>query len=363
MDKLFNAIKERNTDKAIELINNEPDINSVLENGKTPLMFASLVGHTEIIQILINNGARSDLKSKHSFSKGWTALMIAAASGHTEIVRILIANGANIHEKRDDGVSSLMLAVESGHTDTVKLLIDNNADVNDKNNYDMYSLMISAQKGHKAITQLLIENGAELNKETNFGGSKDSWTALIFAADSAHSETVILLLKYGAHITTNKTKILNALKKFKWWTQLHTAVIFNNLVDIAKLEYIDDAITALDIAVMCNNLEAVNTLIARDIRYDLNENLRAAVLAKSNLVAKLFLENGANPNSKSTCGQDAFDIANLILNISIVPLLMKQNDKYTAAMTIKNWLKSCIFSKRTQTKAKEENHRNNHYIF
>jgi ankyrin repeat protein len=59
---------------------------------------------------------------------GWNALMTAAYYGHTDIVRLLIQSGARLDSKcnRKGGVeggkSALALARERGHTDAVLVL-------------------------------------------------------------------------------------------------------------------------------------------------------------------------------------------------------------------------------------------------
>jgi ankyrin repeat protein len=44
------------------------------EDGATPLMFASMRGHLNVAQLLIEKGANIDIQDKIS---GWTALMQA----------------------------------------------------------------------------------------------------------------------------------------------------------------------------------------------------------------------------------------------------------------------------------------------
>jgi hypothetical protein len=58
---------------------------------------------------------------------GLTPLMYAAMSGHTDIVRILLAEGADVNERSKNGKTALLLAVMGGHNDTVKMLLKNGA--------------------------------------------------------------------------------------------------------------------------------------------------------------------------------------------------------------------------------------------
>jgi len=51
-----------------------------------------------------------------------TALIIAAINGKTDIVKLLIENGADIDAKNKYGDTTLTIAVKYGHTDIVELL-------------------------------------------------------------------------------------------------------------------------------------------------------------------------------------------------------------------------------------------------
>ena len=65
-----------------------------------------------------------DAQNKH----GVTALMRAAQHGHVEIVRILLEHGADTNLKRDDMFTALALAAFFGHTAVIRELIDHGAD-------------------------------------------------------------------------------------------------------------------------------------------------------------------------------------------------------------------------------------------
>jgi len=72
--------------------------------GITPLHFAVIFGHKEIVELLIVNGA--DMNAKDS-DVGWTPLHYAAFNGHKEIAELLIAKGADVNAKDKHGETPL----------------------------------------------------------------------------------------------------------------------------------------------------------------------------------------------------------------------------------------------------------------
>ena len=63
--------------------------------GMTPLHYAADEGHTEVVELLIANGADVNAKNEN----GWTPLHLAAYWGGKEIVELLIAAGADVNAK------------------------------------------------------------------------------------------------------------------------------------------------------------------------------------------------------------------------------------------------------------------------
>jgi ankyrin repeat protein len=94
--------------------------NTKAGNGQmTPLWLAAKNGRIEIVRILVANGA--DVTT--SDDQGRTALMQAKQEGHTGVVELLRQHGAK---------KTLHGAVASGNIDEVKRLISQGADVKEK---------------------------------------------------------------------------------------------------------------------------------------------------------------------------------------------------------------------------------------
>ncbi|MBN3289140.1 BTBBA protein, partial [Polypterus senegalus] len=118
-----------------------PDgINSVNDQGLTPLMYACASGDEAMVQVLLDGGAALDIQvpgnlqkafCAHPDTRGWTALMFAVAFAHTSVVQLLLDAGADVDGCVDDEEmteSPLQLASAAGHYNMVCLLMERGAD-------------------------------------------------------------------------------------------------------------------------------------------------------------------------------------------------------------------------------------------
>jgi Cdc6-like AAA superfamily ATPase len=164
------------------------DVNEKDHKGRTPLMRATLRGHTTTVKLLLGiDGVEVDARDLHGYTalllatryerkgpleillnsgiadveaealSGATALSLAADLDYTDIVRLLLAsNKFDINAKDGRGNSMLLLATISSGEDTVKLILDDSkVDVDAKNNKGDTALMIAISHGRQSIIELL----------------------------------------------------------------------------------------------------------------------------------------------------------------------------------------------------------------
>lgn len=136
---------------------------------------------------------------------GNSALMVASSKGYTEIVKLLIDNGADVNKRSCIGSTALYSALDSEEWGVIKnqslkivaLLINAGADVNVKDFHGSTPLSIAAARGYYNIVQLLLVNGANVN-EREPGPFGSGSTALDMAEMGGHKNVMNLLRTYGA---------------------------------------------------------------------------------------------------------------------------------------------------------------------
>ena len=101
------------------------NVNAQNSTGMTPLMFASIQGHCEIVRVLLQHGAIVNIVDK----KDYCAMTHAAKNGHLEVVNLLVTSDWITDEKNDLSLSeaSQQAAVASsraGHEQILEFLLD-----------------------------------------------------------------------------------------------------------------------------------------------------------------------------------------------------------------------------------------------
>lgn len=211
--ELFDAVRDNQLKKVRNLVKNKADVNyseSVSQGEQayidewTPLMWASVNGNTEIVKLLLKNGAWVNYLNSAVVS----ALWLAADNGHLAAVKELVKHGAHINNRNAENVTPLMAAAMHGHYAVVKYLIKAKADINlvHNNNDGDSALMLAIARKQNKVAQLLINSGANINISNKFG-----ITALMIATAEGDEEIVVKLLAKNADISMKTESGLSAL--------------------------------------------------------------------------------------------------------------------------------------------------------
>ena len=119
VSKLNNAVRRGDKDRVVELLDQGVDPNQFSDSvePKSPLMVACENGHDEIVELLVERGAKVDLEN----GRHQTALLQAISSENVEMTKLLLKLKAKPKVRFID--SGLMTACKKGNVDLVKLLL------------------------------------------------------------------------------------------------------------------------------------------------------------------------------------------------------------------------------------------------
>jgi len=154
----------------------------------TALHYAAMQNQYRVAEVLLHYGAAVNASAVRDV----TPLYIAAMLGHTNLVGLLLANGADVNGGGDDS-KPLWGAVRAGHKDVVHNLLRYGADSNALDSSGQPPLHIAAAECHLEILQALLFAGAKINA-TNGNGQ----TALHRGSVFNQSGAIEALLAAGA---------------------------------------------------------------------------------------------------------------------------------------------------------------------
>ena len=343
------------------------DIDAVTNGSATSLMFASLYGCTEVVELLLEAGANPNIQIKTSTTRkdvmselpddillqpqvkpfflpqfkgmtfnGWTALMFASMEGHLDIVQILLQAKAIPDLQNETGDTAILLAA---HSDIVQQLLECGANPNISNRNGstplyaaVYYLSIrkfendpiksmeceiidpGSYEDYLKIIQLLI---AQPNVDIVVNTSVIGYTSLHIASNHGCIDAVKLLLQVSAdpNIQTHSVNISNT----------NLSYLPSNIILQPHIKPINDfqtmsGWTALMFASDNGHTEIVQLLLNTKAKPDLqNENgetaLYAAAVKGYPDIVQLLLEYGADPNISNRHCETAIHAAASVLYI------------------------------------------------
>ncbi|KAK6195116.1 hypothetical protein SNE40_000607 [Patella caerulea] len=161
--RFFAIIKRGQTENILRYLQNI-HIDTVNEDGETPLIIAAKGCNYVLLKLLTENGAKLNKTDK----EGRTALHYASGHGTFDSINLLLANGAKIDVKDEEGRTPLHYAVKGDHVKSVDLLVFCGADGTLSDNSGvapmslcsdkkMSSLMLDSVKTVNAIKQGYIK--------------------------------------------------------------------------------------------------------------------------------------------------------------------------------------------------------------
>lgn len=130
---------------------------AAMKDGTTAAFMAAQEGHDDVIILLLQAGAKPDLKRKDGFSP----LLISSIEGQTMVVQVLVKAGADANQVTGDGSSALLLASQTGFTEVVITLLRAGADPNVARTDGATPLLAALHEDFEDIAMLLMQGGAK----------------------------------------------------------------------------------------------------------------------------------------------------------------------------------------------------------
>lgn len=204
---LLEAVEKNQTTEIARLLQSGIDVNTVNEEGVSPLMLASYHGFKPLAEMLLQHGAKVDARN----SRRETALRLAGSS-HPDTVKLLLEHGADPNVRDFYGKTLLVSVCEAGadhDAETLRLLLDHGADPNiggDNGSPLIYAINIGLH-GDAEIVRLLLQHGANPDAKDRADSS-----ALICAVDKHNPEIVKALIAAKAGLNATDSLGRTALR-------------------------------------------------------------------------------------------------------------------------------------------------------
>ena len=183
---LLHASRNRNGDfhivKLLLDAGADPNASSILwGNFRLPLHAAAKMGNIDILQVLLEHGAKVNAQAEDGFG----AIHFAAQSGYHDALQFLLFDHhANPELVLFNGTLALHLAASHGYPKCIEVCLEVGLDVNSRNDQGSTALHWATKNGHRAAVEILLERGVDVNvRETATG-----MTALDYAMQKAYEQ-------------------------------------------------------------------------------------------------------------------------------------------------------------------------------
>jgi len=137
------------------------DVDAVDDNHSALLHVASRYGSVEVVQLLLDRGANTNVRNMQGRTPLHQAL--SSAIGHLgnrlfDVIRLLFEHGANVDALDDAHCTPLHMVSQYGSIKATRLLLKYGADLHLQNNEGHTPSQVASANGHGEIARLLSEH-------------------------------------------------------------------------------------------------------------------------------------------------------------------------------------------------------------
>ncbi|NWX47827.1 RN5A ribonuclease, partial [Steatornis caripensis] len=312
------AVRDRNIEDVLELLEKGADVNSKAESGWTPLQSAVQAGSEDLVRLLLAKGACPHARKDN----GGTAFTEAAMVGNVNILKLLLDCGVSINDHDNNGFTAFMEAAWYGKEEALKFLYSEGANVNlrravSEENAKLHkggatALMDACREGHFSVVRTLVQ---DMGADVNVCDNKDR-NALIHAlkegcAKQRYDSAVsigLFLLDCGVDVNSKdecgKTALILAVEMQS--PELVKALLDKGEIDINDAD--EEGSTALMVAVEKKDYAIAKLLCEKEARTDVGNLIAVAHRNRDSNMALLLQKHNARfvpetlktwePNSK-----------------------------------------------------------------
>lgn len=205
-ESLIVAIQSNDVDTVQDMIKLGMNI-EFFDKGSshTPLTAALYQNKSEIVRLLVNNGASVNTKD----GGGSVPFILAIGMDDNDLAMELINKCASVNIY-DSTSNALFTAIQKQKPDIVRLLIQKGADVNKVGGFGIKPIYRAAEFNSLEIVKLLVENGADIQT-----AKENGWTPLIIAIQEKQYEIAKYLIEHGVNLTSTTKDGFTALNSAK----------------------------------------------------------------------------------------------------------------------------------------------------
>ncbi|NWI60565.1 RN5A ribonuclease, partial [Calyptomena viridis] len=295
------AVKNRNKELVLELLEKGADVNSKIASGWTPLQSAVRTGEVELVLLLLDKGASLHARKDN----GGTAFTEAGIVGNVNILELLLDRGSNIDDHDINGFTAFMEAAWYGKVEALKFLYSKGANVNLRrvtseekaklHKGGATALMDACREGYFSAVKVLVQ---EMGADVNIRDNRDR-NALIHALkeDSKKKKTlestlsiVRFLLDHGVDVKSKdecgKTALILAVEMKS--PELVTVLLEKDEIDIDDAD--EEGNTALMVAVENSDCNIAKLLCEKGARTDVGNLIMVASRNRSLSMENLLRE-------------------------------------------------------------------------
>lgn len=319
-DNIFEIVKNGNLENIDKIFNNIIDLEIYNEDFFTPLGIAAISDKKEIVEYLLKNGAKDDIRNLN----GTTSLMIYSACGMVDKIKDILQHDIkDIDNINSDMHSALTYALKNNHYDIADYLIEKGVKLNYENySYNNIIFKIISLGDTKAL-EYLINKGIDINKVDYLGNS-----CLQNSIEYDKENIALKLIEKGADINFyNKNMLRSTLVTA---VESGTPVIVKELINhgIGVNPDKNNGLNLLMIYSAIGELEKVKELVGsgedvESVDDDGTSPLMKAVSKKNTQCVEYLLQKGANPNRINNNGCNSINSSCINSDMETLKLLVK----------------------------------------